>query len=669
MKIIVQAFRTAMLPLFFVLAALPLEAAPWIETSSFFNSAGAASNYFGQSVAVDGDVAVVGQQFTGTGTTPPGSAFVFVRSGGSWTQAAILVPDLSTPNDRFGFSVAISGDTVVVGSPNRTALGVPQEGLAFVYVRPPGGWSGTLSPSAILTSRQNSGEPEVLGFSVAISGDTAAIGAIDAEGPFGIAGLVYVYDRPASGWSGTIQPSGSLLASDGVDNALLGWSVGISGDAVVGGAPGTANGKAYVWTRPAGGWSGKFDFEAAEILPSDPIAGGFFGSAASIDGTTAVVTRPGGASTDPPEEKGYVFVKPATGWAGTLNENAQLVGADVTNSFFFGQSVSISGDIAVVGAPFADTYFTSSEGAAYIFDKPAGGWTGSVPNFAKIYRGSGPTADAFGSSMAISGTTILAGAPGETIGGNPSQGAVHVFEPGLLPTVAASFTPGSVYTFQPSTFSISLTNPNTLGFLSNVGVAAANSTPSGLGIDAPYIVTNCSGTFIFGGSQFLVGMIKGELDATETCELGTPVSSGIPNTYTTSIPATSLTFMPFYCDQGCYGASSNTASLLVRLHPTQTHFLVRGPVRVAPGVPVEFPFEVSAKRSEIAPAGEVVVSDGAGQSCRAELSVPGVAGGGSCSLTFSAPGTYRVRAHYLGNLSFAGSTSPVEPVLVRGGGR
>ena len=84
---------------------------------------GSSSNDFGRAVAVDGNVAVVGQPFTGTGINPCGSAFVFVRSGGTWTQAATLVPDVSTPNDEFGWSVAISGDTVVVGSPESDRTG------------------------------------------------------------------------------------------------------------------------------------------------------------------------------------------------------------------------------------------------------------------------------------------------------------------------------------------------------------------------------------------------------------------------------------------------------------------------------------------------------------------------------------------------------------------
>jgi hypothetical protein len=99
---------------------------------------------------------------------------------------------------------------------------------------------------------------------------------------------------------------------------------------------------------------------------------------------------------------------------------------------------------------------------------------------------------------------------------------------------------------------------------------------------------------------------------------------------------------------------------------TQIRFLVRGPIRVAPGVPVELSFQVDPLReSPIAPTGEVVVSDGAGHTCRSDVSVSGA---GSCTLTFGTPGTYRVRAEYLGNLSFASSTSPVVPVLVGKGG-
>jgi hypothetical protein len=144
-----------------------------------------------------------------------------------------------------------------------------------------------------------------------------------------------------------------------------------------------------------------------------------------------------------------------------------------------------------------------------------------------------------------------------------------------------------------------------------------------------------------------------------SCGSDVNVSSGLPGTYTTSTS-------PVSCDQGCDGSGSNLASLLVRLRPTQTRFLVQGPIRVAPGVPVEFPFEVSAlQRTSIGITGEVLVSDGAGHSCRSDVSASGE---GSCSLTFGSTGTYRVHATFLGSLSFGGSRSPALPVFVRAGG-
>jgi hypothetical protein len=197
-------------------------------------------------------------------------------------------------------------------------------------------------------------------------------------------------------------------------------------------------------------------------------------------------------------------------------------------------------------------------------------------------------------------------------------------------------------------------NPNASGFLSDVSFA--DSLPSGLFVDAtPNVATSCNAVMFAPPGSSLILSTGAAMMAGWTCGSDVNVSSGIPGTYTTAT-------YPVQCDQGCDGAGSNVASLLVRLRATQTRFLVQGPIRVAPGVPVEFSFHVDPLReSPTAPTGEVVVSDGAGHTCRSDVSVSGE---GSCSLTFGSPGTFRVRAQYLGNLSFGGSTSPAEPVLV-----
>jgi len=252
------------------------------------------------------------------------------------------------------------------------------------------------------------------------------------------------------------------------------------------------------------------------------------------------------------------------------------------------------------------------------------------------------------------------GAYVETVEGNAAQGAAHVFEPGLNPTVTASFSPGSVLTHQPSTLSLTVTNPNTTGFIWNLTIGTP-PLPGNLFIaGTPNASTTCGGFFEFGSTagddQLLLEGGGVPFPAGETCTVSADVSSAIPGSYTTAA-------LPVFCDQGCDGIGSDPTTLLVRLRATQTRFLVQGPIRVAPGVPVEFPFEVRAERGEIAGlTGEVVVSDGEGHACRASV---GADGRGSCSITFGTAGRFSLRASYLGNLSDAASTSPPANVFVR----
>ena len=638
-------------------AGARLNAGPWIETAQLVHAGGAAGDGFAPAVAIDGDVAVVGQ--------PNGFfASVFVRSASVWTEAAVLVPSDGSNAVDFGISVAISGDTIVVGAPDETVGDVADEGLAYVFVRPAGGWSGTLQESARLeNSAFPDTGPDVLGQSVSISGGTIAVGA---PGSFGGAGLAFIFVEPPGGWSGTAAPAAVLEAPAGVST---GFSVGISGDTVIAGAPGTNGneGAAYVWQKPPEGWSDVLA-ESADLAPaSTPFPNGQFGDAVAIDGTVAVVGSPFALNIGDIGETpvAYVFEMPSTGWAGALNETARMIPdpekVNLDNPAF-GASVSISGDTVVVGTPGLRVFkFSQGDGGAFIFRKPASGWAGDVIEQAKILRIDPSARESFlGRAVAISSSTIVLGAPQETVGANPDQGAAHVFEPGLNPTVTASFSPGSVLTFQPSKLTLTVTNPNTSGFIWNVSAAASISVPAGLFPAAvPNLSNTCGGLWVLGG-VVLLGFGNGDpMPAGGTCTISADFSSGTPNTYTTAA-------FPVSCDQGCDGVGSAPATLLVRLRATQIRVLVQGPVRVAPGVPVEFPFEVTALReSPFGPTGEVVVSDGAGHACRTEVPA---SGRGACSLTFGGPGTFHVRAQYLGGLSFGASISPPVSVRVGGGG-
>jgi hypothetical protein len=499
----------------------PLSAA-WIETTQLTHAGGVSGDSFAASVAIDGDVAVV----TRDADERAGMASVFVRSGGVWSEAAILMPSDSATGDGFGRSVAISGDTIAVGAFAGFIVS-GQPGKIYVFVRPAGGWSGFLTENGVLESDVPGGGDAVLGTSVAVTDTYIAAGATNASGA---PGKVFVFNRPLSGWSGVLVPSAVLIASDGVSGDALGQAVAASGNVIVAAAPGATvtgldrAGKAYAFVEPSGGWSGQ-SFESAKLFPSDPAELAFFGWAAAIDGNTAVLTSVT-MNDGTHMSQGYVFEKPAGGWNGILIESARLQSSPTCCLNAFGWSTSISGDRIVIGDP---TGGISSNNTVYIFQRPKTGWTGTLSE-SDYLVGTDPTF-LFGESVAISGNTLVVGEPSATVAGSIKQGEAHVFD-WVVPRV------------------------------------------------------------------------------------------------------------------------------------TRTRFLVQGPIRVAPGVPVEFSFRVETVAKNPGPGGitgEVLVSDGAGHTCRSDVNV---AGEGSCTLTFGNPGTYRVRAEYLGDLSLASSTSPAEPVLV-----
>lgn len=643
-------------------AAAPLEALPWIETARLVHTGGAAGDEDAVRVAIDGDVAVVGQPVSSSTLHVAGTAHVFVRSGSIWSEAANLVPSDSALDDQFGWSVAISGDTIVVGAYLATAGDLAFEGKAYVFVRPSGGWSGVLQENAQLGNFNGAAQtgPDTLGTSVAISGNTVVAGAV---GSLAGKGLAFVFTEPRTGWSGAINPSATLSAPSGVGT---GFSAAISGDVVVVGAPGTngRDGEAFLWEKPATGWAGVIP-ESADLLPATLLSqGNQFGDSVAIDGDTVVAGAPLARYVNSDNEDtttAYVFTRPAGGWAGTLNEAARLVPtAEKLNAYdsLFGSSVSVSGSRAVVGTPGLRVFpFSQSDGGAFVFQKPASGWSGDVAEQAKIVRIDASAKESFlGGSVSISGTTIVLCAYFEGVDGNAAQGAAHVFEPGLNPTVTAAFSPGSVQTFEASKLTLTVTNPNSSGFLSNIQAGANFSVPAGLSVAAvPNLSNTCGGLFVLGGT-ILLGFGEGDpLSPGGTCAISADFSSSTPNLYTTAV-------FPVSCDQGCDGVGS-AATLLVRLRATQTRVLVQGPIRVAPGVPVEFSFRVETLRdSPLAPTGEVFLSDGAGHACRSDLTAGGE---GSCSLTFGSPGMFQVRATYRGDLSFGGSTSPPANVFVR----
>jgi hypothetical protein len=371
-------------------------------------SDGAISDRFGISVAVSGDTAVVGAPYK---EGQRGAAYVFKWIDGAWIEQAKLTASDGLPSDKLGYSVSISGDTVVAGaSPGAPGIN-PLPGAAYVFTRTNGTWT----QQAKMTS-PDGGPSDGFGSSVAVSGDTAVVGAHDHDVGTNLEqGSAYVFVRAEGNW----VYQAKLTAADGTTNDKFGNSVAISGDSVLVGAHGDDvgtnldnQGSAYVFKRAGGAWSQHTKLTASDGVPSDE-----FGFWVSISGETAVV----GAVFDDVSfvDQGSAYVFSAVGGAWT--QETHLIANDGAGDDAFGRSVAVSGDMVVVGAQ-RDDDGNVDQGSAYIFRRTEGTW----PQQAKLIASDGTPSDLFGVSVAASGSTAVIGA-GFHSGTAPSQGAAYVF--------------------------------------------------------------------------------------------------------------------------------------------------------------------------------------------------------------------------------------------------
>jgi len=380
--------------------------------------------------------------------------YVFVKPTGGWssgTQAAKLSASDGAMDDSLGVSVGVSADgsTVVAGAA-ATVSGHFEQGAVYVFVKPTGGWSSG-TQAAKLTASDGAGG-DLLGVSVGVSADGSAVvaGAAATVGGHIGQGAVYVFVKPAGGWSSGTQAA-KLSASDGAGGDLLGVSVGVSADGstVVAGAPQPtvgSKGAVYVFVKPAGGWSS--GTQAAKLTASDGAGGDSLGRSVGVsaDGSTVVAGAPyatvrgkaGVHDADSNQGAVYVFVKPAGGWS-SGTQAAKLTASDGAGGDLLGWSVGMStdGSTVVAGAPTIS--FLIGQGAVYVFVKPAGGWS-SGTQAAKLTASDGTAGDqaGLGWSVGISsdGSTVVAGAPQGALRSSP-PGAAYVFGSGT-PTAAVA---------------------------------------------------------------------------------------------------------------------------------------------------------------------------------------------------------------------------------------
>ena len=443
-----------------------------------------ANDFFGDanSVSISGDTIVVGAYKedsnqttitttpggTDTGADNSGAAYVFVRSGTTWSHQAYLKAPNAGADDYFGWSVAVSGDTIVVGAyaedSNQTGItngtsassdnSASSAGAAYVFVR-----SGTSWSHQAYLKAPNAEGGDQFGNSVSISGDTIVVSAnsedsnqttitngttIPAEsGTTNFSGAAYVFVRSGTTWSHQAY----LKAPNASGSDYFGF-VSISGDTIavgakredsnqttitngttVGADPGTANdsGAAYVFVRNGTAWSHQAYLKAPNASNND-----FFGEPLAISGDTIVVgtffedsnqttiTNGSTVGADPGTASNsgaaYVFVRSGTTWS----HQAYLKAPNAEADDYFGYRLAVSGDTIVVGAFQEDSNQTgitngtsassdnsaSSAGAAYVFVRSGTSWS----HQAYLKAPNAEADDDFGRSVAIDGTTIVVGA-------------------------------------------------------------------------------------------------------------------------------------------------------------------------------------------------------------------------------------------------------------------
>jgi hypothetical protein len=298
-----------------------------------------------------------------------------------------------------------------------------------------------IAPVAVLVPSDGHDGDE-FGACVDLDGDTIAVGASGYTFPTH-RGKAYVYVKPAAGWTGLLTETASLVSSDGENNSLFGASVAIAGDTVFVGAPSHEvgsdfnHGQAYVFVRPAGGWAGTLT-ETATLTSSPGSGGEGFASALAASGDVVIAGNGGDTATPQGsiQHPAYVFVRPPAGWSGSLNQTASLVHSDGEGSSF-GISVDIEGDLAIVGAPAHVVGQANSQGQAYMFGKPLGGWAGTLTETQVLRALDGAEGHSLGRSVAIESGTALAGAPAPLF----ESGSAYVFEDTAPPATTMILNP------------------------------------------------------------------------------------------------------------------------------------------------------------------------------------------------------------------------------------
>jgi hypothetical protein len=428
-------------------ARYPIVVDPFIQLAKLVDPSGVAQGYLGDSVAMGGNTIVAAEAKDGESDAYPTEIDVFVEPSSGWGAAGALVATLSSGGsqaDDFGgnpgsLSISSDGSVVVVGAPETDVGANAEQGVAYVFQRPPHGWSGALHPSATLRDENGSAGDE-FGSSVAVSpdGETAVIG-VPQDGSDGSGtGQVDVYAR-GSAWGPETAP-GARLTDSSLSDAELGAAVGIGGTTIAATAPNAkeGTGQTDVFEETGTSWQ-SVTVPDAELFANGSTSDDQFGHALAISSSGSLIAV--GAPTRGQGQGAVdVYQLSTPAWDGDISQSATLLGPAGTASEA-GSAVAISGTTVLAGASSATIDNMPTAGAGYVYGEPASGWQNTSTPDAILSASDPATGAGAGSSVAMSGGIAVLGAPTATVNGAGAQGALYVF--GSEPVTTFALSPAS----------------------------------------------------------------------------------------------------------------------------------------------------------------------------------------------------------------------------------
>jgi len=434
----------------------------WGQAAKIIPSSGGDWYYFGNSVAISGDTIIVGERGNGEKGSGAGAAYIYRLSGDSWILEKKITGTDTDASDNFGMSVDITGDVAAIGAMN-TDNSVNDCGSAYVFYRNRGGTNNWGEVTELRAGDES--EHKRFGQSVSVSGDVVVVGARNDSEMGQYTGAAYVFERDQGGSDNWGQKT-KLMDPNADDSDNFGESVSIDGGLIAIGAPNTFRGSLYVYSRNRGlpdGWEsvgeirghdddlgecvflsdqtvivaaptyndpGSFTkcgaafiydlslIQESRITPRICHASDYFGFSVSVHGKWAIIGAYGDSSKT---GAAYILEKSGSTWI----QKKKIENLDGRTNDYFGISVAIHGDTAVIGSPNDDDKGDAS-GSAFIFEQNMGG-PGNWGLRKKLLATDGDSNDAFGFSVAIYGDTVIVGAKNdEDLASN--CGSAYVFE-------------------------------------------------------------------------------------------------------------------------------------------------------------------------------------------------------------------------------------------------